>query len=342
SPSTSCELSSTITVSARIRNSGNQIVPSGETLNIGYRIDGGSLVSEPLVLSSDFLPGHSIDFTFSNAETVVTGNWYDFTVFVDYINDVERGNDTITTSVGIFEAPVVDLGDPYQVINGFEHTLDAGAGFASYEWQDGSSDQTFTITQPGVGFYSITVSEINGCMAYDEATIMLAAPDIGIQEISHPLTSCHMEDAEHIVVAIENSGNWDINSSESISVSFSVNGSPLVTEEVVMEETFESGMVIYHTFAEAVDLSEPGIYNILVYTTYTPDMIEANNLALVSIEHYGSPIVDIGNGADTIFTTEALTLNATPGYPSYLWQDGSTGQDYLVDTYSAEWYKVIV
>jgi hypothetical protein len=91
-----------------------------------------------------------------------------------------------------------------------------------------------------------------------------------------------------------------------------------------------------------VDFSEPGIYNIMVYTSYAADMIEDNNLVLVSVENYESPAVDIGNGADTIFTTSAITLYATPGYPSYLWQDGSTGQDYLVDTYAAEWYKVIV
>jgi len=342
SPATSCELSSSITVSARIRNSGNQVVPSGETLYMNYRIDEGSLVTDQLILSSDFLPGDSLDFTFSNSETVVTGIWYDFTVYVDYALDVNRGNDTIITSVGIFETPSLDLGNPYQVINGLEHTLDAGSGYSSYEWQDGSSDQTFTVTQPGIGLYSVTVTDINGCMAYDEATIMLTSPDISIQEISHPLTNCHLGDAEHIVVAIENSGNWDIDPSESISVSFSVDGSPLVTESVVLEETFETGMVIYHTFAEAMDFGEPGIYNIMVYSSYAADLIEVNNLVLVSIEHYGSPIVDIGNGADTIFTTQAITLSATPGYPSYLWQDGSTGQEYLVDTYAEEWYKVTV
>jgi hypothetical protein len=342
SPATSCELSSTITVSARIRNAGNQAVPSGDTLLMNYRIDGGSLVTDQLVLSTTLLPGDSLDYTFTNSETVVTGNWYEFTVFLEYQHDVNHGNDTIIKSVGIFETPSLDLGEAYQVINGFEHTLDAGPGFVSYEWQDGSSDQTFTISQPGIGLYSVSVTDINGCTTYDETTILLTAPDINVLDISHPVTTCQLGDTEHIVVAIENSGNWDIDPSESISVSFSVDGSPQVTEAVVLEETFESGTVIYHTFTEGVDFSEPGIYNILVYTNYAADMIETNNLILVSIEHYGSPIVDIGNGADTISTTEAITLYATPGYPSYQWHDGSTDQQYLVDTYSASWYKVIV
>lgn len=342
SPATSCELSSSITVSARIRNSGNQVISTGETFNMNYQIDGGAVVSEPLVLSTDFLPGHSIDFTFSTSETVVTGTWYDFTVFVDYSQDVVQGNDTITTSVGVFETPDLDLGESYQVIMGFEHTLDAGPGYISYEWQDGSTEQIFTITELGIGHYTVTVTDGNGCEAYDEVDIMLATPDIGVLDITHPVTTCKLEDAEHIVVAIQNFGNWDIETTASITVSFSVNGSPLVTEDVVLEEVFENGTIIYHSFSEAVDFSEPGTYNIMVYTSYGPDLIEANNLALVSIDHYGSPMVDIGNGSDTILTYETITLHATPGYPSYLWQDGGTNPDYTIAIPSAGWYKVIV
>ncbi|MEA3463066.1 MAG: T9SS type A sorting domain-containing protein, partial [Bacteroidota bacterium] len=342
SPATSCELSSSITVSARIRNAGNQVISLGETLNISYQIDGGTIVTEPLVLSADFLPGHSLDFTFSSSESVVTGNWYDFTVFVDYSEDVMQGNDTISTSVGVFETPALDLGDSYQVIMGFEYTLDAGPGFLSYEWQDGSTEQTFTITEPGIGNYNVTVTDANACTAYDEVELMLATPDIGILEITHPLTTCHLEDAEHIVAAIQNFGNWDIESSASITISFSVDGSNVVTEDVVLEETFEHGSIIYHTFSEAFDFSEPGTYNILVYTSYGPDLIESNNLALISIDHFGSPIVDIGNGSDTILTYETISLEATPGYPSYLWQDGSTGTSFTIDSPSAAWYKVII
>ena len=342
SPATSCELSSSITVAARIRNSGNQIISSGETLNISYQIDGGAIVTEPQVLSANFLPGHSLDFTFSSSETVVTGNWYDFTVFVDYIQDVVQGNDTISTSVGVFETPALDLGDPYQVIMGFEHTLDAGPGFVSYEWQDGSTEQTFTISEPGIGHYSVSITDLNVCTAMDEVDIMLATPDIGILEITNPVTTCHLEDAEHIELAIQNFGNWDIETTAYITVSFSVDGSPLVSEKVILDEVFENGTVIYHTFDEVVDFSEPGTYNIMVYTSYAPDLIESNNLALVSIDHYGSPVVDIGNGSDSLLIYEPLTLYATPGYPSYEWQDGSTATDYTIDAPSAGWYKVIV
>ena len=47
SPATSCALSESITVSARFRNSGNKAIPSGESIQLGYSIDGGAIVTGP-------------------------------------------------------------------------------------------------------------------------------------------------------------------------------------------------------------------------------------------------------------------------------------------------------
>ena len=342
SPATSCELSENITISARIQNSGNQAIPSGETIDFGYSIDGGAVVQDAHVLAAQLLPGHTLDFTFSNTENVITGQWYDFKVFVAYVNDSKSWNDTVTTSVGVFETPLLDLGEDFQVITALEHTLDAGLGFTSYEWQDGSTGQTFTITEPGTGLYSVIVSDANGCTVSDEVSIMLAVPDVGILEISHPVTTCHLDSSEHIQVAIQNYGNFEINPPSDITVRYSINGETEVVEPLVLEGSFESGAVIYHTFSQSEDFSEPGIYNILAYTDFPSDLISSNNNAFATVDHYGSPQIDIGMGADTMLIYEAITLSATPGYPDYLWQDGSTDTFFPITDPSASWYKVIV
>jgi hypothetical protein len=342
-PATSCGLSESITVSARIRNAGNQAIPAGETINMGYRIDEGTIIQEGKVLTQNLLSGHTLDFTFANAESVQTGQWYDFTVFVDYENDSKRWNDTVITSVGVFETPELDLGDDYQLVTGFEHTLDAGPGFASYEWQDGSTSRTYIITAPGINLYSVTVTDANGCTAYDEAQVFLAAPDVGVKEVSHPVTTCHLEDSEHVQVAVQNFGNYDIEPSAEITVAYSINGAPEVSELLVLAETFENGSVISHTFTQVEDFSEPGIYDIMAYTFYESDLIPSNNIVLVSVNHFGSPVVDIGNGSDSILVYEPITLSANPEYPSYEWpKDGSTGTDYSITDPSADWYTVIV
>ena len=342
SPETSCGLSETITVSARIKNTGSLTITSGETINLVYLIDGGSHVQDAILLDENFLPDSTIDFVFSQTETVVTGQWYEFTVYTNYVDDMKSWNDTVIMPVGVFETPVVDLGEDYQVITAVEHVLDAGPGFVFYEWQDGSTDQTFLVTEPGIGVYGVTVTDNNGCPAYDEVEIMLAVPDIGILEVVHPITTCTLGASENIRVAIKNFGNWDIDASSNITVAYSLDGAPAVTENVVLDATFENGAVIYHTFATMEDFSIPGHYQITTNTVYGSDLIPSNDTVLVDVDVYGAPVVDIGNGQDTILVYDPITLFAPGGYASYEWQDGNTNPSYQITVPSGGLYTVLV
>ena len=342
SPATSCAISESITVSARIRNSGNMPFSAGESILMGYLIDGGSLEEESILLTEDLLTGQTIDFTFSKSENVQTGLWYDFTVYVDYGEDSRSGNDTVTQSVGVFEPPPLDLGEDFQVITDLQHTLDAGPGFLSYLWQDGSTAQTFTISEPGIGLYAVTVTDANGCSVYDETEVMLAVPDIGVGALSHPQTACFLDSAEHLRVEIRNYGNWDIEPGADIAVAYSINGDEAVVESLVLENTLENGSVVEHIFKSAEDFRTPGRYEIAAYTIYASDLIPTNDIVLVNVDHFGSPIIDIGEGTDSILTFEPITLTANPGYPSYLWQDRSSESDYQIPNPSEGMYVVSV
>ena len=342
SPETSCGLSETIAVSVRIRNSGNQIITAGKTINLGYSVDEGSPGMESVLLSKNFLPGDSIDFLFSRKTQVITGHWYDFTVFVNYSGDMKLKNDTIMMPVGVFETPEVNLGEDYTVITGLEYVLDAGPGFASYRWHDGSTGQTYTIKTPGINICRVTVTDHNGCPGYDEIQIMLVVPDIGITEIVHPKTSCGLGTGEKVQVAVQNLGNWDIDRSAKISVAYSLNGRPAVTENIALNATFENGSIIYHTFAKSEDLSIPDKYEITAATVYGSDLISSNDTLELTFNVYESPVVDIGHGQDTILTYNPVVLSATPGYAFYKWQDASTDTDFEINTPGAGMYSVTV
>ena len=47
--------------------------------------------------------------------------------------------------------------------------LDAGEGYAAYEWSDGSTDRTITVSDSGV--YSVTVTGADGCRITDAVTV---------------------------------------------------------------------------------------------------------------------------------------------------------------------------
>lgn len=76
--------------------------------------------------------------------------------------------DTDTIEVFLFPAPVVDLGVDDTLCIGSTIILDAGSGFASYEWSDGSTASTLAITAAGT--YSVTVVDQNGCTTADTIT----------------------------------------------------------------------------------------------------------------------------------------------------------------------------
>lgn len=325
SPASSCELSSSITVSARIRNEGNQSILTGQTVTLGYQVNGGAARSEPFTLTGELTAGSTVDLTFPTSENVSTGEWYDFIVFVDYVNDSKPSNDTAYTSVGVYEAPHIDLGEPFQIITATEYTLDAGPGFVSYEWQDGNTGQTFTITEPGIGTYSVTVTDMNGCQAFEEVEIMLAVPDVGILNVHLPSTICKMSETEHLKVDIKNFGNFAIEPGADLKVAYSINGAPAVVENVPLTETFSGGATITYTFSHAEDLSAPGLYEFVVYTEFDADKVPTNDIQFVSVDVLGSPVVDISNGIDTLFISEPMTLSVAEGYASYEWQDGSSG-----------------
>jgi len=81
-----------------------------------------------------------------------------------------------TVTVTVHDLPVVNLGDDIQA--GGTVTLDAGAGFASYLWSDGSTGQTLQVTESGT--YSVTVTNEWGCEGSDDINITIT----GIEDIN--------------------------------------------------------------------------------------------------------------------------------------------------------------
>ncbi|HLP21569.1 MAG TPA: PKD domain-containing protein, partial [Chitinophagales bacterium] len=70
--------------------------------------------------------------------------------------------------VDVFDAGNIQLGADTFICTGMNIQLDAGA-YSSFFWQDASTNQTFTVTQPGT--YHVQVSNNNGCTSADTIVI---------------------------------------------------------------------------------------------------------------------------------------------------------------------------
>ena len=78
---------------------------------------------------------------------------------------------TKTIQVEVSEIPGIDLGEDVQLCTEGTVTLDAGAGYASYFWIGGSTNQTLTVDI--FGEYWVSITDVKGCSNIDTIQVRL-------------------------------------------------------------------------------------------------------------------------------------------------------------------------
>lgn len=98
--------------------------------------------------------------------------------------------------------------------------------------------------------------------------------DIGLVNISTPVTGCMLSANENITVQIFNFGP---NINNNFNVSYILNGGTPVTETIVLGSPFLSSSSYTYTFTSQANLSTPGIYTFKAYTTLMGGINPAND-----------------------------------------------------------------
>jgi len=75
---------------------------------------------------------------------------------------------TVEDTAGLSQV-TVNLGPDQTICNNAPVVLDAGPGFASYQWNTGGTGQTLTVNGPGI--YTINVADAAGCQGFDNILI---------------------------------------------------------------------------------------------------------------------------------------------------------------------------
>lgn len=100
----------------------------------------------------------------------------------------------IVTTIDVYElTPLLDLGEDISNC-GDTVFLDAGPGFASYDWSDGDTDQIDTVTSSGL--YTLTVIDANGCTQFDNIGVTITNLDNGTSTSGFTISS-NQEDATY-------------------------------------------------------------------------------------------------------------------------------------------------
>lgn len=131
-------------------------------LPVAFQVDNNPPVIENITVSSLWLPLSSKKVALTNSiifETSGTGRR--LRIYLNNMGDLNPSNDELVRNdIDVLPSPVVDFGgDTLQV--GFPYVLDPGPNFSSYQWQDNSTNRTYTAPIPGL--YSVTVTNASNC-----------------------------------------------------------------------------------------------------------------------------------------------------------------------------------
>ena len=136
--------------------------------------------------------GGYVSYLWSNLSTTQTLNVVNSGTYMVSVEDHSgcQAFDTIEVMVNNVS---VNVGPDTTLCDGGVVLLDAGAGYASYLWNDGSNQQTLLVTTTGV--YQVTVSDANGCSATDDVDITInnLGPNV---EVTNDTTICSGNDAQ--------------------------------------------------------------------------------------------------------------------------------------------------
>lgn len=199
--------------------------------------------------------------------------------------------DSVTINI-LRQEVLLDLGPDPVICPGNSITLNAHIGFASYKWQDGSTDSVFTVTQPGKYWVDVT----NACgNSFTDTVIVSAYPPIAFS-LGPDLSTCPNQSIT--ITAPPGFINYQWSSTYNISQpnSASITVNPAVGTDFNVKAEQIPGCFAYDTIKVLVQLVPP---------------------------------IQLGN--DTSFCAgQSINLNAGTGYDSYSWNTGQQTQQITV------------
>lgn len=334
SPINSCSLGDDEGVTVVLENIGTYNFEAGTLIPLKLYLNHELKAEEELILANTLTPGQKVTHTFIPRFDLSGAGSYVFTV-THLLSDADPASDTKDFEINSFTYPQPNLGDTIYTQTPLSLVLDAGAQFATFQWQNGSTQQTYAITNPLSAWYTVVVTDHNGCEGRD--SVMVITYDLEIAQLLRPLEVCESGSNESLGVQLINHGPEHFEAGTSFGLVLEVNGMVLAQENLVLTEKWLAGSSLNFSFTQTLDLSAVGSYDIAV-SFAKRDANTHNDKLDVELVVHGYPQNTLPRYIATD-EPEGLVLDAGAGY-QYLWQDGSSGQTFVVAAYGEYWVEI--
>ncbi|MEM7036520.1 MAG: gliding motility-associated C-terminal domain-containing protein [Bacteroidota bacterium] len=311
----------------------------------------------PVALQAD--PGFST-YDWSNGDNGQTINVLASGTYTVTATDANGCVATDAIAVTFNSLPVVSLGGTDTLCDGATIGLDAGGGFVNYAWSTGSSAQAIPVTATGT--YSVTVTDINGCMnsaSVDVISSTIAPVDLGAATQMICDSGGILLDAGPQYIAyqwnpplssnqylfVEDPGVYEVTVTDQFGCP-STDDVTIVADGIMNLDFMTDDTVMCAGEEFILDAGDEWIFyewdngpadQYLVVTTagtYTVTVTDDNGCRFtdqIEVTMDVPPGLEIGPNVN-VCPDETVTLDAGPGFTSYMWSTGETSQSIEVMT----------
>jgi hypothetical protein len=331
SPVSDCQYSPVVPVSMRVVNTGTDTIPSGSSIELSYRFNGGDRVNGSMNLAQQLVPGAFAVYPFTGTVDLSASGDYSLEATAVVSGDLRSENDTLPSTIYRYEKPVVDFGlESSEIITDISFQIDAGySPYYTYQWQDTTTTHIYTATVDGL--YHVTATDTRtSCYDRDSVRIYLLYGDVGVTWSNMPEYGCTGE-FDDVVVRVTSLGTSSIGSSAHIYIACDVNGVRELIDTLTWTGNFDPGEELELDFSKIIDFDDEGLSQVVFYTLYENDKKTMNDTLVVSFEALPVPVVDFGDINGVLTVNLPHLLDAGEGHQSYVWQDNSTEQTYTVN-----------
>jgi hypothetical protein len=299
----------------------------------------------------------------AGAKVVATATSYADSTCTTVNDGTSEYSPSLTVAACTPPAATITPGGPTTFCTGGSVTLNAPAAMAGYLWSTGATTQSITVTSSGN--YSVTVTSAAGCSSTSAATTVTvnAIPTATITP-SGPTTFCAggsvalsaptivgntflwSNGATSASITATATGSYSVtvtrNGCSSTSTPINVTVTPVTPATITAggPTTFCNGGSVTLTAnsgssylwstgatSQAITVTAGGAYSVTVTYAGGCSAISANTVVSVTTP----PALNVtASGPTTFCAGNNVTLTADPGFTTYLWSNGATGQSITV------------